>query len=122
MSTDQELFEMEKTLDSPKCQHYYKDVSEGSAHDYTIAPINIEGRLNTMHFKKGWKRRFIVREMDGILHISLSNNGLVFVQALYMIKERKLYGISGVFQPHWASIKRIFKEEFENIEIIGHVL
>ena len=87
-----------------------------------IAPINIEGKLNTMHFKKGWKRRFIVREIDGTLHISLSNNGLVFVQALYMIKERKLYGISGVFQIHWASIKRIFKEEFDNIEIIGHIL
>ena len=87
-----------------------------------IAPINIEGKLNSMHFKKGWKRRFIVREIDGTLHVSLSNNGLIFVQALYVIKDRKLYGISGVFQIHWASIKRIFKEEFDNIEIIGHVL
>lgn len=87
-----------------------------------IAPINIEGKLNTMHFKKGWKRRFIVREIDGTIHVSLYNNGLVFVQALYMINERKLYGISGVFQIHWASITRIFKEEYENIEIIGHIL
>ena len=96
---------------------------EYEAQSYTlIAPINIEGKLNSMHFKKGWKHRFIVREINGTLHISLSNNELVFVQALYVIKERKLYGISGVFQMHWASIKRIFKEEFDNIEIIGHVL
>ena len=93
-----------------------------NAQDYTLSAFNIEGKLNSMHFKKGWKRRFIVRDIDGTLHVSLSNNGLVFVQALYIIKERKLYGISGVFQNHWASIKRIFKEEFDNIEIIGHVL
>ena len=113
---------MEQELEIPQHQRYYKEILPDKAHEYTIAPINIEGKLNTMHFKKGWKRRFIVREIDGILHVSLSNNGLVFVLALYIIKERNLYAISGVFQQHWASIKRIFKEEYSNIKITGSIL
>ena len=121
MSTDKEIFEMEQKLEIPNSLKYYNEVDGNTAHDFTIAPINIEGKLNAMHFKKGWKRRFVVREMDGILHVSLNNNGTNFMIALFVIKERKLYAIAGIFSIHWASIKRTFKEEYENVEIIGSV-
>lgn len=108
------------TVQEQLIENYNKSERQ-RVHDYVIAPINIEGKLNAMHFKKGWKRRFVVREIDGVLHVTLSNNGLVFEQALYVIKEKKLYAISGVFQLHWAAIRRVFREEYKTVKIIGHV-
>lgn len=80
----------------------------------------IEGKLNEYNFIKGHKRRFIVRDNYNIVTVTLNNNGLKFDQAIYLVNERKLYMISGCSPLHWAAIRRVFKDTFENIELIGH--
>ena len=87
-----------------------------------MAPMNIEGKLNEKNYQKQLKnRRFVVREEDGIVTVILRNSVFGFTQALYLTDKRKLIAVSGIFSLHWRSIQRIFKEEYGDIEIIGHV-
>lgn len=92
------------------------------APEHFLAPTNIEGKLNKYHYKKQWKRRFVVREEEGIVTVILRNSVFGFMQALYLSDKRKLIAVSGIFSLHWRSIQRIFKEEYgDDIEIIGYV-
>jgi len=88
--------------------------------DIELSPIRIEGRINSMHYKKGWKRRFIVREIDGLIYVTLINSDHKFLTSLYISKIHTLIMISGSFNLHKKIIANAFKEEFgEAIKIIG---
>ena len=78
--------------------------------DIDLSPIKIEGKLNAMHYRKQWKRRFVVREEDGIIYVRLVNNQHNFMQALLV--NSKLIPVKGVSALHWQIIKRLFKEEY----------
>ena len=88
-----------------------------------LAPFKIEGKLNRMHYQKQWGRRFVVREDDGMVSVTLVNSSHKFLMSIYLVSSRKLIAVSGIFSLHWAMIKRAFREEYgDDIKIIGNVL
>lgn len=79
-----------------------------------LRPFAIEGKLNSWHYKKGWKRRFIVREDRGAVEVVLRD----YVIAIYLVEQNKLFRLASCLDLHWQFVKKVFKGEYGEIKIV----
>jgi len=73
-----------------------------------LSASTIEGKLNAWHYKRGWTRRFIVREDRGAIEVMLRD----YVIAIYLLEHHKLFRLASCLDLHWPFIRRAFREEF----------